>query len=270
MTERTEAESVASLAREVNPSINLLPHLLLTHENFNLKDIENQMPARHRPRGVFKTPTIADFVDFIESNGKDAPVFMDHERMSAIAVLNMGTATPGEQGHCDYRAALTLESTVAWRKLNEIAENKKFDQRGFATFLEDWSDLLIAMSPTQEPIDPRDAIHAVRNMVVDASASSSSTVANTSESRSILEKVEAKSKEGKLPAYFALKDSCYVGLTERQVLVRLVVNTNDGKPVFHIQIVKLELIQDALTNEFKQIIKDKLPENPVRIGTFTA
>ena len=114
------------------------------------------------------------------------------------------------------------------------------------------------------------ALAVIRSMKIDSSVTVDNSVGNLSESRSRFEQVEARSKEEFTPAYFKIYDSAYLGLDERIIVLRLIINTNDEKPVFSIQIVKEELLCNEIIQEFKEKVIELLPDNPVRIGTFAA
>ena len=173
------------------------------------------------------------------------------------------------QGHCDHKAVLQLEPTVVWEKLNQLKDNK-LNQKRFATLLEDWASVFAATSETGETIHIAEAINAVRNMKVGASSTTDSSVSNMQETRSVFDKVEASSTAGKLPSYFEIIDPAYVGLDDKTIRLRLVVNSSDGEPSFALQIVKEELLRNEIIQEFKEKVIALLPENPVRIGTFSA
>ena len=173
------------------------------------------------------------------------------------------------QGHCDHKAVLQLEPTVVWEKLNQLKDNK-LNQKRFATLLEDWASVFAATSETGETIHIAEAINAVRNMKVGASSTTDSSVSNMQETRSVFDKVEASSTAGKLPSYFEIIDPAYVGLDDKTIRLRLVVNSSDGEPSFALQIVKEELLRNEIIQEFKGKVIVLFPENPVRIGTFSA
>ena len=88
--------------------------------------------------------------------------------------------------------------------------------------------------------------------------------------RSDFDKVEASSTAGKLPSFFEIIDPAYVGLDDKTIRLRLVVNSSDGEPSFALQIVKEQLLRNEIIQEFKEKVIALLPENPVRIGTFSA
>jgi len=283
--ENTEAKAIATLG---NPVKSLeRGELIALNGDYKVTDLEQFLHGRSRARGVLKTPSFDDFKTYVvgHSEKKNTPtqlsssnalhaepqtalVFVDHKNVAATAILNF---IQGDfaQGHCDHKAVLKLEPTVVWEKLGQIKDNK-FDQKRFATLLEDFAGVFVAIAANGEEISNGEALNAVRNMKVDVSAKSDSQVNNTSESRSVLENVEASTTVGKLPAYFEIKDSAYIGLDEKTIKLRLIVNGADGSPVFALQIVKEELLRNEIIQEFKNKVIELLPDNEVRIGTFEA
>lgn len=284
--ENTEAKAIATLGNPVKELAR--GDLIALNSDYKLADLEQFLHGRNRARGVLKTPSFDDFKTYVVGHSEKnlakgvcasataepraepqtALVFVDHKNVAATAILNFiqgGFA----QGHCDHKAVLKLEPTVVWEKLNQIKDNK-FDQKRFATLLEDFAGVFVAITANGEEISNGEALNAVRNMKVDVSAKSDSQVNNTSESRSVLENVEASTTVGKLPAYFEIKDSAYIGLDEKTIKLRLIVNGSDGSPVFALQIVKEELLRNEIIQEFKNKVIELLSDNEVRIGTFEA
>lgn len=271
------AKEIVELALPVNDLSR--GELVAIHENFNIHDLEQFQAGRNRARGVLKTPSFDDFKSYVLDGNPHqhedkpvipyaAPVFVDHKNVSATAILNFKVVGLA-QGHCDHKAVLQLEPTVVWEKLNQLKDNK-LNQKRFATLLEDWASVFAATSETGETIHIAEAINAVRNMKVGASSTTDSSVSNMQETRSVFDKVEASSTAGKLPSYFEIIDPAYVGLDDKTIRLRLVVNSSDGEPSFALQIVKEELLRNEIIQEFKQKVIALLPENPVRIGTFQA
>lgn len=243
--------------------------LIAVNNDYSIEDLEEFANGRNRARGVLRTPSLEDFKTFVlNDQSETAPVFVDHKNVSATAVLNY-SQDEYDQGHCDYQAILKLEPTVVWSKLNSL-KDRKLSQRDFAVFIEDWVSVLEITDADGNVISGAQALAAIRNMKIDSSVTVDNSVGNLSESRSRFEQVEARSKEEFTPAYFKIHDSAYLGLDERLIVLRLIINTNDEKPVFSIQIVKEELLCNEIVQEFKEKVIDLLPENPVRIGTFAA
>lgn len=265
--ENTEANAIVELAKPVESLCR--GDLVAVNDDYKVLDLEKYQEGRNRARGVLNTPSLEDFKSYVsDAQFGDAPVFVDHKNVSATAVLNYSEDLYA-QGHCDHLANLKLEPTVVWSKLNSL-KDRKLSQRDFAVFIEDWASVLEITDAEGTAISPAAALAAIRNMKIDTSVTVDSQVGNLSESRSRFDKVEARSKEEFTPAYFKIYDTAYLGLDERLIVLRLVINTNDEKPVFSIQIVKEELLCNEIIQDFKEKVIELLPENPVRIGTFTA
>lgn len=265
--ENTEANAIATLS---SPAIKLVRgDLAAVNQDYKILDLEKYQDGRNRARGVLNTPSLEDFKTYVlDAQSGSAPVFVDHKNVSATAVLNYSEEFHA-QGHCDHLANLKLEPTVVWSKLNSL-KDRKLSQRDFAVFIEDWVSVLEITDADGNVISGAQALAAIRNMKIDSSVTVDNSVGNLSESRSRFDKVEARSKEEFTPAYFKIYDSAYLGLDERLIVLRLIINTNDDKPVFSIQIVKEELLCNEIVQEFKEKVIELLPENPVRIGTFAA
>lgn len=265
--QNTEANAIAELSKPVTEI--LRGDLIAINSSYKIEDTEIFQPGRNRARGVLNTPVFEDFKSYISKHQEcDTPVFIDHKNVTATAILNFSN-DGYEQGHCDHKAHLKLEATVVWEKLNQLKDTK-LNQKRFATLLEDWATVFLATTESGDSIHIAEAINAVRNMKVGESVTRDSQVNNMNESRSLLERVEASSTVGKLPAYFQIKDTAYVGLEEKTIQLRLLVNSSDGEPTFALQIVREELLRNEIIQEFKNKVIALLPDNPVRIGTFAA
>ncbi|NNP70443.1 DUF2303 family protein [Acinetobacter sp. Ac_5812] len=262
---------VAAVVEHCAPTRNLIRgELLAVHQNYKIEDTEQYQLGRNRVRGSFVTPMFADFKTYIAASittGK-VPVYVSRDDVKAVAVLN-DSETGYDQGHCDHTATLQLEKTVVWKKLNEL-NGQRLNQRSFANLLDDWASVFKATSEDGEVIEIKDALLAVRNMKVDSNNQVDSQVNNTRTSRGTLETVEAKAVEGKLPTYFEVQDTAYIGLGIKTIKLRLSVNTQDQAPSLTLQIVKQELLIDEIAQEFKLRVAELLPEQQVLIGTFKA
>ncbi|MDI3237539.1 DUF2303 family protein [Acinetobacter ursingii] len=275
--ENTEANAIVELAK---PGVELgRGDLAAIHEKYSVMDLEEFQDGRNRARGILSTPSFEDFKSYVLASSplqhdnefvipNAAPVFVDHKNMCAVALLNYYQQKYA-QGHCDHKAILQLEPTVVWKKLQNI-KDRKLSQRDFAVFLEDWVSVLEITDADGNVIGGAQALAAVRNMQIGASVKVDAAVGNLSESRSRFEQVEARSNDAATPAYFKIHDPAYVGLDSRLIVLRILINTSDEKPVFALQIVQEELILDEIVKEFKGAVLELLPENPVRIGTFQA
>lgn len=266
-----EKSEVAAVVEHCAPVMDLeRGGLQAVHENFKVLDAEKYQNGRNRIRGIFATPIFADFAQYIADAPTigSVPVFVSRDDVKAVAVLNY-SEKGFEQGHCDHTATLQLDPTIVWKKLNQLKDTK-LDQKRFATFLEDWASVLSAVDAEDNQISIKEAIVAVRNMKVDTITSNEAEVENTREVRTAYSDIAAKAQKGQLPAKFKILDTAYVGLDEKEIELRLIVNGGSGEPIFSIQIVKEEILVNEIIQEFKQKVIDLLPDQQVLIGTFQA
>lgn len=265
-----QTETAATIAAKQPPIVETgVANLLLVHDNYQKADIEKMLPHRIRPRGDYKTGDLKSFADFLAQNNINPSgtltVFVNADRMSAVCPLNFREGDA--YGHCDFTAILVLKKTAVYAAMQEN-NNKRISQRDFAILLEDWSDSLAARSAAGEQIDIVDAIRAVRSMSIDAARSVATVAANMSESRSVMEQVEAKSLKGTLPAYFEIIDPCYFGLPYRAIRLRLVVSTADENPCFKVMIVGAEHLAESIADDFCAVVSETLVGANVLQGVF--
>ncbi|MGE6324116.1 DUF2303 family protein [Psychrobacter sp. NPDC078370] len=233
-------------------------------------NLEQYEAGRMRKRGTFRTQHIESFVSYIEDEAEpeNTKIFIDKDQMNAVAILNFG-ADEFAQGHLDNNAVLQAQQTITFKQLIQMHNEGRCKQKGFAEFLEDWGHIVIAKNSEGDVIENAKAVNAVRNMQIDESAQTNSSVENYRESRSRLESVEAKSVDGALPSYFEVTDSCYSGFEPVTVKLRLGISSVDGLPVFKLEIIGLQIIQDSFAKEFVNIVAEALSDDVyLAIGTF--
>lgn len=244
--------------------------IALMNPNARILNLEQYKNGRQRKRGMFTTTNIDSFGDYIELNAQPEhiSVFVDKNQMRAVAILNF-EAEEFEQGHLDHQAVLTAERTVMFKKLVGMHDMGRCQQKVFAEFLEDWGHKVVARDADGNEIENGKAINAVRSMRIDENAQTESHAGNYRETRSRLESVEAKSIDGALPAYFTVNDECYQGIPARNLALRLGISSDDGQPVFKLEIKALQSVRDELAKEFADIVASRMFDGiSVCIGQF--
>lgn len=233
--------------------------------DFEVHNLERYYPTRARFRGRFITQSIDDFVRYTHNDGGHC--FIDAEKMRAISIMDLGT--PDAPGHAEHVAGLSLAITAPFRALQSIDGNPK-PQSGIAEWLEDWRDHLRAEGKDGEEIDIKKAIGAVRKITITAARESEHTEESLSQSRSLMESIEAKSKDTDLPAFFYFHCIPYEGLQERKFMLRLSVVTVGNAISLVLRTARREAIQEEMANEFKELLLDKFDTGAVDvyIGTF--
>ncbi len=233
-------------------------------------NLERYQNGRYRFRGSLKTTSINDFVKY-SVGYSDAPgvrCFIDAEDMTARTIFNLGTIE--YPGHADNSALIVLKKTSPFSAVLSV-NGRKQGQKELAEWLEDWRDHLLAFDADGNVLDIKQAIGAVRRITIESSRSSDHEDSDFSARRSVMENVEAKSKDI-MPAAFDFKCTPYDELQERAIKLRYSILTSQDTPTLVLRIVQLENLQELMAQEFRDILSAKFEETQIEtfIGNFSA
>lgn len=233
-------------------------------------NLERYQNGRYRFRGSLKTTSINDFVKY-SVGYSDAPgvrCFIDAEDMTARTIFNLGTIE--YPGHADNSALIVLKKTSPFSAVLSV-NGRKQGQKELAEWLEDWRDHLLAFDADGNVLDIKQAIGAVRRITIESSRSSDHEDSDFSARRSVMENVEAKSKDI-MPAAFEFKCTPYDELQERAIKLRYSILTSQDTPTLVLRIVQLENLQELMAQEFRGILSAKFEETQIEtfIGNFSA
>ncbi|WP_228745310.1 DUF2303 family protein, partial [Klebsiella pneumoniae] len=196
-----------------------------------------------------------------------ARCFIDADNMLARSIFNIGTLD--NPGHADNVASIKLKKTAPFRALLSI-NGDHLNQKQIAEWLEDWSDYLIAFDADGNTMKIAQAAQAVRRITIQQTNASDHEDGDFSGKKSLMQSIEASSKDV-MPVAFEFKCVPYEGLGERAFSLRnSLLKSND--PVFVLRIVQLEAKEEAIANEFRDLLIGKFDGKPVEafIGTFKA
>ncbi|HEK3154207.1 TPA: YfdQ family protein [Proteus mirabilis] len=247
----------------------LCPAIVLPND-FKVSSLENLQEGRFRFRGEMKTTSISDFVKYSIKNAVEEGVscFIDADEMSAETIFNIGTI--GEPGHADNTALVKLKQTAPFSALLKI-DGVKYRQKELAEWLEDWRDYLMAFDAEGNVLDIKQAISAVRRITIESTRSAEHEDHDFSAKRSVLENVEARSKDV-MPTAFQFTCTPYDELKERSIKLRYSVLTGGDVPVLVLRIVQLENLEEQIAQEFRNLLCDEFDESDIEtfIGKFSA
>ena len=257
----TAATTAVALALKGN-RVTALP------SDFKVHDLEAYLPLRQRLRGAMKTSVLADFAAYATANRESgAAIFIDADRMEAVAVLNLGT--PIAPGHADNTATLTPKKTAAYTAMLAVAGGRGLDQTTIAEWMEDWREHLTCFSGDVE-IAASKAIAAVRKVTIEASRKTESDAQSLSASRSALEQVKATSAGDPLPGFIRVKCAPYNGLADRVFTLRLGVLTSGDKPVLTLRVIAAEKHAEEMAAELVSLVGDAVGDAlPAMVGTYS-
>lgn len=242
----------------------------LVPENAQIESLERFNSQRFRFRGAMTTTSIDDFARYSKgyaSDSEPARCFIDADNMTARSVFNIGTLD--NPGHADNVASITLKKTAPFRALLQI-DGQRLKQKQIAEWLEDWSDYLLAFDADGKTMEISQAAQAVRRITIQQATQQDHETGDFAGKKSLMQSVEASSKDV-MPVAFEFKCVPYEGLGERRFSLRNSLLTSD-EPCFVLRIVQLEAQEEAIANEFRDLLISKFDGESVEtfIGNFKA
>ncbi|HBX9956527.1 TPA: DUF2303 family protein [Klebsiella pneumoniae] len=242
----------------------------LLPQNTSIESLERFAFERFRFRGAMDTTSIDDFVRYSVAYAQEeekARCFIDADNMLARSIFNIGTLD--NPGHADNVASIKLKKTAPFRALLAI-NGDHLNQKQIAEWLEDWIDYLLAFDAGGNTMTIAQAAQAVRRVTIQQATQADHEDSDFSGKKSLMQSIEASSKEV-MPVAFEFKCVPYEGLGERRFSLRnSLLKSSD--PVFVLRIVQLEAQEEAIANEFRDLLIGKFDGKPVEtfIGNFKA
>lgn len=239
-------------------------------KDVSVESLERFGLARFRFRGAMDTTSIDDFVRYsvgYASAEEPARCFIDAQNMSARSVFNIGTLD--NPGHADNVSTIKLKQTAPFRAVLAI-DGDRLSQKQIAEWLEDWSDYLTAFDADGKTMSIAQAAQAVRRITIQQATQADHEDGDFSGKKSLMQSIEASSKDV-MPVAFEFKCVPYEGLGERAFSMRNSL-LKSSEPCFVLRIVQLEAQEEAIANEFLDLLIGKFNEKPVDtfIGNFKA
>lgn len=231
-------------------------------DGFSVKSLEDKFENRFSYRGTFKTSDADSFIKYILAQFKDgAKCFVSPDDMSAKCILNIGTdAAPG---HCNHTSILKLVPTSEYKTVLNFNESR-VNQKTLAEFFEDWREYLTPYNSAGEVLPMAKAVSGIRKITIDTERSLESNVQDFSESKSAMERMEARSSDG-IPAGFIFECQPYTCLAPYRFDFRLSIITSGDKVELSVRIKMLEKLQEAMTKEFANLISSELGNSDIGI-----
>jgi uncharacterized protein YfdQ (DUF2303 family) len=233
-----------------------------------LVSTEQFQAFRNRFRGELKTDSLNGFADYVnkfkfDSDFEQTQLYVDKKGMQAKAFFNLGTHDL--PGHGDHFAILTMNPRAEYKAAIEM-NGAKPSQRTLAEWFEDYADYIVAHDSDGTEMTAVQAAYTVRNLNLETLSNLESTLGNTGHTVSMMDKVEAKSK-GRIPTEITFTCVPYDGMGEKLIRMRLVTAGAKDESLFRLRIVGFELLEEAIAEDFCQLLEEKTQISPV-IGWF--
>lgn len=239
----------------------------------SIHSLEQYMDHPARFRGKVKTTRMESFKEYLLA--VDAGVcFVDVDKWYAECVFDIGTHVA--PGHCEHRATLVLDQTTEMREVARInagermrGETIKFGQRELSEWLEDWGYTLSVEAADGEDMTLARACASVRGMTIEGMRKSESEVQDFGESRSVMDKIDAKAKD-KIPAKIHFRANPFRGLSDRCFTFRVSILTGGDTPKFTLRCVNEAQVMDLAADEFVEKVRDMVYGSNITVveGSF--
>jgi uncharacterized protein YfdQ (DUF2303 family) len=248
-----ETANIPAIAEQLSKAGTEIPVALLP-DSMGVHSLEKYMPFASRMRMSYRTTSIEDFIKYSSENELDSSTcFVDAEEMNAETIIDLGSE--GEPGHKEHKAKLNLKKTAAFKAILNINGSKQ-SQKSAAEFLEDWAgDGLVVLNSAGDVMNLQASVKALVDMTIESAREVNSKVGDFGESMSAMERIEAKNQDS-LPSEIIFSCSPYSGLDIRDFKLRVGVLTGGEKPSVVYRIVALELQEEAIAEEFKEMLND--------------
>jgi len=227
-------------------------NLVVLPKDYVVSDLEKHQPKPSMFRGLFRTESFKDFVAYTNSNlNYNSRVFVDPDKFTALAILDMGTIPEPEWGK--HRAKLSLKKTAEFSAVLDMA-GRNHKQLELVDFIEDFSENIIFQDGTGQ------AILAIRNMTVTAKSEKESNLGDFKSTASKYDEIEVKSKGSALPESFTFSCAPFLGFEPVVITCKLRAVTDGDKLTLTYRIMAKDRMFDTLSEEFKDLLKDQITD----------
>ena len=218
---------------------------------------------------AFGTPSIRDFLKYVIANKTGTELTqVDAQNPSKLfAKTTFDFGTNEEPLHKENTATLGLKPTAAYNRLLQT-HDYQMSQKDASEWVEDWADHIQVLSRDGREMPIPAAAEAFRKMTIDSARSATSEVGDFGASASIAESIEAKNQD-QLPAVIIFTCLPFLGFSEQSFNLRVTILTRD-EPKIKLKIMQLEATQEAIAEEFVELIEDGLSDTkmPVYLSSF--
>lgn len=219
----------------------------------NIHNLEQFMERPSRFRGHFATKNLSAYERYLNMH-PNGQCFIDGEDFDALCYFDLGD--PGEPGHGEHTARLTLAKTTEMKQVEAMNE-ELFAQRDLAELIQDWSYTISVEDSDGEHLPLARALASIRNVSIESITKGETEVRDFGESKSLMEKVEAEAKD-KLPAliHFTAAPRHHLGEYVFTFRVSIITARGYDTPKFRLRCVNMQQQLDVAAEEFENLIHE--------------
>ncbi|WP_181049834.1 DUF2303 family protein [Methylobacter tundripaludum] len=267
--DKSAIEAIAGLsaAKAAQHEISQHPPItaIVIPKDYSVENLERLLPNPDQFRGTFRTAVLSEFVGYIDGNAtSDTGVFIDQNKMTAAAIIDMGSHEAPNWGK--HKANVALDRTPAYAALIRL-HDERMNQQSFIDFAEDWQDNVSFYygSSDQNIADFKSTIRTLRKLKTSATNTSETEVGNFAANRSAMESIEVTAGAEQPPAGFLFKTIPHDGF-EKVVFDCQLRAMPDTKEVFlKYRIVQLAQHQEKIAEQFRDKIQSSITVDGISI-----
>jgi len=218
--------------------------------DYKLSSLEAFKESPNLYKASFKTSILSEFEAYVHANAIDNTcVFIDHLKMEALCIIDMGTHSEPQWGK--HRASIQLIPTTAYSALLKFALNT-FAQQDFIDFCEDYKENIAFFYETPETADKTyfsEHIKTLRKLKSSTLSSNEQNSGNFSASRSALESIEIQADNHTPPDGFLFTATPYDGFPSITIAcsLRAILDNNDKKDIkLTSRIMQLDSVKESI------------------------
>lgn len=236
-------------------------------ENSKVASLDHLLDAPTRFKSKFATHVLADFIAYCNKNQTaDAHTYIDADNSKALTIFDHGTkeATAWR----DHTASVELRKRPAYDALLSKEDNR-LSQLDLIDFSSDWEESIQFYDTDDERVEFKTALNRIRRLTINKTASAEFEEGDFKSNKSAMESVEIKSGQDTLPAYFVFKTAPHENFNEISFKCQLRSSSNNESIQLMFRIIGLEVMKEAIANEFKSKITDEMEAAIIYLGTVS-
>lgn len=261
----SDIDRIVQLAAASSAELITFTPTIALPDGVTIHSLEKYSSAPVRMRQNFHTERPSDFIAYVSDNKSDSTsIYVAADGARTKAILDHGTVDFPEFG--EHTALLNLKKTRAFIALETLC-SKSRNQQDLIDYLEDWAkDGTAECLRDGEKVNTALAIVAVRKVEIKASAQSTHAQGDFNVATSSVASLDVTGATERMPTHIVLKSPIYNVTAERDIVCRIGITGDEGKPQIRLRIMQIEMHEEAVAREIESLMRTELETCRVFVG----
>ncbi|MCU7917101.1 MAG: YfdQ family protein [Candidatus Thiodiazotropha sp. (ex Epidulcina cf. delphinae)] len=262
-----------SALKALNVNLNEQHDIVVIPDGATPVDLVQFTDKRRWFTGKFNSSCLSSFIDYINNN-KDTHLPLTHiyistDSMTARAFFDI-RHDDGSPGKCEHVATLGMRPTPEMSAIKDLCISDALNQRQLAEWLEEWGEIVTPFDKDNNDIDLKKAITAIRGMTIESLRKTDSEVGDMNQSRSTIDRIEAKGTAVTVAGFTAHHIMCYDEIATQDITVKLRIITTGETVAFKARMLRTQIIEQALRENLSDFIIKATAVSNTYLGEFRA